>query len=62
MKLHVPQGVAASISESSGLSGIKVDTSRFMQNGHTYQSADFSTAANKVEIYYEGGVGSVEIN
>jgi len=62
VKLHVPQGVAASISESSGLSGIKVDTSRFMQNSHTYQSADFGTAANKVEIYYEGGVGSVEIN
>ena len=62
VKLHVPQGVAASISESSGLSGIKVDTTRFMQNGHTYQSADFSTAANKVEIFYEGGVGSVEID
>ncbi len=62
VKLHVPQGVAASIKESSGLSGIKVDTTRFIQDGHTYQSADYATAANKVEILYEGGVGSVEIN
>lgn len=62
VKLHVPQGVAAMIRESSGLSGIKVDTTRFLQNGHTYQSADYDTAANKVEISYEGGVGSVEIN
>jgi molybdopterin-binding protein len=62
VKLHVPQGVAALIRESSGLSGIKVDTSRFVQNGHTYQSADYNSAANKVEISYEGGMGSVEIN
>ncbi len=62
IKLHVPQGVAASIRESSGLSGIKVDTNRFIQNGHTYQSADYDTAVNKVEISYEGGVGSVNID
>lgn len=62
VKLRVPQGVAASISESSGLSGIDVDTTRFVQNGRTYQSADYATAANKVEIFYEGGVGSVSIH
>jgi hypothetical protein len=62
VKLHVPQGVAAFIRESSGLSGINVDTNRFPQSGHTYQSADYSTAENKVEIFYEGGVGSVDIN
>lgn len=61
-KLYVPQGVAASIRDSSGLSGISVDTTRFIQNGRTYQSADYSTAANKVDISYEGGVGSVSIN
>ncbi len=61
VKLFVPQGVSASIRDSSGLSGISVDTTRFVQNGRTYQSADYGTAANKVEISYEGGVGSVEI-
>ncbi|KAF0110537.1 MAG: Uncharacterized protein FD147_1593 [Chloroflexi bacterium] len=61
VKINVPQGVAASIRESSGLSGINVDTSRFIQNGHTYQSADYATASNKVDISYEGGVGSVDI-
>lgn len=62
VKLHIPQGVAASIRESSGLSGINVDTNRFPQDGHAYQSVDYNTAANKVEISYEGGVGSVDIN
>lgn len=61
VKIHVPQGVAATIRESSGLSGINVDTTRFVQNGHTYQSADYDSAVNKVEISYEGGVGSVDI-
>jgi hypothetical protein len=61
VKIKVPEGVSASIRESSGLSGINVDTSRFIQNGHSYQSADFATAVNKVEISYEGGVGSVDI-
>jgi hypothetical protein len=62
VKLHIPQGVAAMIRETSGLSGIQVDTSRFIQNGHTYQSADYDAAVNKVEISYEGGVGSVNID
>ena len=61
VKLRVPQGVAASIRESSGLSGINVDTSRFVQNGHSYESADYASAVNKIEITYEGGVGSVDI-
>jgi hypothetical protein len=61
VKVTVPQGVSASIKESSGLLGINVDTSRFIQNGHTYQSSDFATAINKVEISFEGGVGSIEI-
>ena len=61
VRMTVPQGVGAIIKESSGLSGINVDTTRFIQNGHEYKSADFETAANKIEINYEGGVGSVDI-
>lgn len=61
VKFNVPQGVAVSFSESSGLSGIDVDTARFPKNGHVYQSPDYDTAANKAQISYEGGVGSIEI-
>ncbi|MCX6055872.1 MAG: hypothetical protein NTZ74_13355 [Chloroflexi bacterium] len=61
VRIFIPQGVSATIRESSGLSGINIDTNRFLQNGHTYQSIDYETAANKVDISYEGGVGSVEI-
>jgi hypothetical protein len=61
VKVIVPQGVAATFKESSGLSGVTVDTSRFVQNGHTYQSPDYATATNKVDITFEGGVGSIDL-
>jgi hypothetical protein len=62
VNLHVPQGVAAQISSRSGLSSINVDTQRFPRSGSNYRSADYDTAANKVDIDIEMGVGSVTIN
>lgn len=61
VKIKVPEGVAAHIHVQSGLSGINVDTQRFIQNGVDYISADYGTAANKLDLYVETGVGSVEI-
>lgn len=62
MKVHIPLGVSANIHVKSGLTGLNVDTSRFMQNGDQYRSSDYETALNKVEISIEMGLGSVEIN
>jgi hypothetical protein len=61
VRMRVPQSVAASIQVKSALAGIHVDASRFRRAGAGYASADYETAANKVEIYVETGVGSVEI-
>lgn len=61
VKLRVPAGVAASISVKSALAGIHVDTSRFPRLGDSYKSADYDSAANKVEIFVETGVGSIDI-
>lgn len=62
VKIHIPAGVAASITVKSGLSGINVDTARFMKVGEGYVSSDYGTAANKVDLFVESGVGSVDIN
>lgn len=59
--LHVPENVAADIKVDGGLSGITVNRSRFPQNGNRYRSPDYDTAANKVEIDVDMGVGSVDI-
>jgi hypothetical protein len=61
VRIRVPQGVAASISVRSALAGVHVDTARFPHSGSGYVSADYGTAANKVEISVDTGVGSIEI-
>jgi predicted membrane protein len=59
--LRVPEDVAARIKASGGLSEISVDQNRFPRTGNGYQSADYDTAANKVDILIETGVGSVKV-
>ncbi len=61
VKVWVPQGVAARIRAEGGLSEIKVDPARFPRQGIVHQSPDYETAANKVELSVQMGVGSVEI-
>ncbi|MEA4906075.1 MAG: hypothetical protein GYA17_18885 [Chloroflexi bacterium] len=61
LEVHVPQGVAARIEVESGLAGVNVDLARFPSNGRFYQSGDYETAANRVEMRIQTGVGSVDI-
>jgi len=60
--LHIPTGVAARIRVKSGVASVKVDSNRFPSlEGGLYQSADYATAANRLDITIDTGVGSVEI-
>jgi hypothetical protein len=59
--LNVPEGVAASIKLDIGLNSKNINTSRFPQGGIGYESPDYATAANKVLIHVEAGVGSISI-
>ena len=63
VKVRVPGGVAASIRIRAALAGTRVDAARFPRKGESqvYESADFETAANRVEIDVDTGVGSIEI-
>jgi hypothetical protein len=62
VNIRIPQGVAARIRWRGGLSSINVDPSRFPRFGDTYQSPDYDSAANKVDLDVEMGVGSVTVN
>jgi len=62
VKIQIPKGVAARIETQSGLASISVDQSRFPKQNGYYQSGDYETAENKVEIRIETGMGSVEIH
>jgi hypothetical protein len=61
LELRVPTNVAARIHYRGGLSSVNVSTSRFPPSGDGYQSVDYDTAANKVDIDVHMGIGSVNI-
>jgi hypothetical protein len=61
VEIDVPDGVAARVETSAGLASIDVDQSRFPRVNGYYQSADYDTAENKVDIRIETGVASIEI-
>lgn len=61
VSLRVPPGVAARIISQGGASSTNVDSNRFPRTGDGYQSADYETATNKVDIQSRMGAGSVEV-
>lgn len=63
IRLRVPDGVAARIRTSIALGSTDVDLVRFPRNaaGSGWESPDYETAANRVEIEVRGGIGSVSV-
>jgi len=62
LDLVVPQGVAGRIRAEQGVSSIEIDTSRFTYSNGVYESADYSSALNKVDIKIEAGAGRVAVH
>jgi hypothetical protein len=61
LTIEVPDGVAARIRSRMALGSNQVDPSRFPRIGDVYQSLDYGTAANHVDIDVRGGVGSLRV-
>lgn len=61
LTLEVPDGVAARIRSRIALGSSQVDLERFPRAGDGYESPDYATAANRVDIDVSGGVGSFKI-
>lgn len=62
LKVNIPVGVAASIRVKSGITALNVN-SRFPRlEGGLYQSNDYSTSTNRVDMTINSGVGSIDIN
>ena len=58
---EIPEGVAARIRVDSGLAAININRERFPRIGDYYKSAEYETAANKVDINADFGAGSLSI-
>jgi len=61
VKIQVPQGVAARIRDKSGLTTLNIDRNRFPRQKGVFESPDYDTAQNKVEIDVQTVVGSIDI-
>lgn len=61
--LNVPPAVAARVRVKQGASSVDIDQARFpMRDYSLYQSADYDTAANKVEITLDGGANTLRVH
>ena len=60
--VRVPSGIAARIHASTGLGKVIVDPKFNKTDMDTYQSSDFDSAANRVEITVHSGAGNVSVN
>jgi hypothetical protein len=61
LTLEVPAGVAARIRTRMALGSSEVDQSRFLRVADGYESPDYATATNRIDIDVSGGVGSVKV-
>jgi hypothetical protein len=62
LDLTIPAGVAARIRATGGMASISVDRQRFPRQAGVYVSPDYETAANKIDLQVQTGVGSVSIH
>jgi hypothetical protein len=61
VKLYVPEGVAARIRSTMALGASDIDQARFPRSGNEYVSPNYDTAAHRVDIRVDGGVGSLAV-
>ena len=59
--VHLPSGVAAKIHATTGMGKVIVDSPFSKIDDHTYQSPDYDSAAQKVEITAKSGAGNVSV-
>lgn len=62
LDMVVPQGVEARIRAEQGVSAIEVDTNRFPYANGIYESANYSSAQNKIDVKIEAGAGRVAVH
>ncbi len=63
VEVRVPSGVAARVRVQSTLAEVKVDRRRFpMSSRGVYESPDYETAANKVDLVVDANLGSADVH
>jgi hypothetical protein len=58
---RVPPGVAGRITTDTGLADVNIDTGRFLPSSGGYESPDYSTSVNRLELHIKGGVAEFKV-
>ena len=61
LEVTVPDGLSARIRASLGAADLKIDESRFPRSGSYYQSSDYDSAANAVDMTIDAGAASIKV-
>lgn len=61
LTLTIPEGVSARIHTSLGAVDLNIDKTRFPKVNSVYQSPDYDTATNAVDIHINAGAASIKI-
>jgi hypothetical protein len=61
LTLTIPDGVSARIRASLGAADLNIDKTRFPKVNSVYQSPDFETAENAIDININAGAASIKI-
>ncbi len=61
LEVIVPDGLSARIRTSTGAADLKIDESRFPRGGGYYQSPDFDSATNSVDMTIDAGAASIRV-
>jgi hypothetical protein len=59
--VHIPEGLAARIRSTVVAGDLDIDKARFPRNGGYYQSPDFDSASNAVDMTIDAGAASIKI-
>jgi hypothetical protein len=61
LEVIVPDGLSARIHTSIGAVSLQVNEARFPRNGNYYQSPDYDSAANAVDMTIDAGAASIKV-
>jgi hypothetical protein len=62
LEVVIPDGLSARIHASLGAADMKIDESRFPRNGSYYQSPDYDSATDAVDMTIDAGAASIRIS
>lgn len=61
VEVHVPKGTAVRVHATTGLGQIIVDSRFTKEDDNTYQTNDFESATDRIEITLESGAGNASV-